>query len=198
MNALTRLLTTAAALLLVSGTANAGIGDVPEGEYKLEKTHAYLTFSYLHLGFSRPVVGFSSFEVALDLNQDDVSKSGLTVAVDPASVDTGVAKFDDHLKSDDFFDIENHSDISFVATSIEMTDDNALAITGDLTMKGITKPITLEATINKAANHPMRKTPTIGVSASGTLMRSDWDLGRYAPNVGDEVTLNIQVELIKS
>ena len=55
--------------------------------------------------------------------------------------------------------------------------------------------MTLEATINKAANHPMRGTPTIGVSATGTLMRSDWDLGKYAPNVGDEVTLNIQTEL---
>ncbi len=136
--------------------------------------------------------------MSLNLNQDDVTASKLMVSIDPASIDSGVEKFDDHLKSDDFFDIATHSDISFNATGIEMTGENTMTITGDLTMKGITKPITLDATVNKAANHPMRKTPTIGISASGKLMRSDWDLGRYAPNVGDEVTLNIQVELIKS
>ncbi|MEL7311098.1 MAG: YceI family protein [Pseudomonadota bacterium] len=198
MKATLQRLIAAAAALTLSGFASAGIGDIPAGEYELEKTHAYLTFSYLHLGYSRPVVGFSDFDVSLDLNQDDVSASALKVAVNPASVDTGVTKFDDHLKSDDFFDIANHTDISFSATSIEMTGENTLEITGDLTMKGITKPVTLEAIINKAANHPMRKTPTIGISASGQLKRSDWDLGKYAPNVGDEVTLNIQVELIKS
>ncbi|MEL7023336.1 MAG: YceI family protein [Pseudomonadota bacterium] len=198
MKATLQRLIAAAAALTLSAFASAGIGDVPAGEYKLEKTHAYLTFSYLHLGFSRPVVGFSDFDVSLNLDQSDVSASALSVAVNPASVDTGVPKFDDHLKSDDFFDVANHTDISFKATSIEMTGESTLQITGDLTMKGITKPITLDATINKAANHPMRKTPTIGISASGQLKRSDWDLGRYAPNVGDDVSLNIQVELVKS
>ncbi|MEL6214202.1 MAG: YceI family protein [Pseudomonadota bacterium] len=198
MKAINRLLVAATAAFTLTTTASAGIGDVPSGEYQLEKTHAYLTFSYLHLGFSRPVVGFSDFDVSLNLNQDDVTASKLMVSINPASIDSGVEKFDDHLKSDDFFDIAAHSDISFTATGIEMTGENTMTITGDLTMKGITKPITLDATVNKAANHPMRKTPTIGISASGKLMRSDWDLGRYAPNVGDEVTLNIQVELIKS
>ena len=198
MNSLPRSFAAIAAALSLSLTATAEIGDVPAGEYTLEDTHGYINFSYLHLGYSRPIVGFRSFEVMLDLNQDDVTASTLKVTVDPASVDSRVEKFDDHLRSDDFFDVDAFPTVTFVATGIEMTGENTMTITGDLTIKGITKPVTLEGVINKAANHPMRKTPTIGVSASGTLMRSDWDLGRYVPNVGDEVTLNIQVELVKA
>lgn len=178
--------------------AFAAIGDVPAGTYKLEPTHGYINFSYLHLGFSRPVVGFNDFDVTLELNQEDVSQSALTVDIDPNSIDSDVEKFNGHLKDDRFFNVAKYSEIQFVATDIEMTGDNTMDITGDLTVKGITKPVTLQGTVNKAANHPMRKTPTIGISASGTLLRSDWDLGLYAPNVGDEVTLNIQVELVHS
>lgn len=184
-----------AATLLTATTAFAGLADVPAGTYKLEKTHGYISFSYVHMGFSRPVVGFSSFDVTLDLNQEDVTASALTVDVDPASVTSRVEEFDGHLKGEKFFDIENHSDIQFVATGIEWTGDNTMAVTGDLTMKGITKSLTLDATVNNAGPHPFSKKPTIGISASATLNRSDWDLGRAVPVVGDEVTLDIQTEL---
>lgn len=117
------------------------------------------------------------------------------MVIDAASINSRVAKFDEHLNGDDFFDTANHPSISFDSTSVTKTGDNTFDVTGDLTIKGMTKPVTLAATINKAANHPMRKVPTIGISASTTLLRSDWGLGKFAPNVGDEVTIDIQVEM---
>lgn len=181
--------------LALANTAAAGLADVPAGTYKLESTHGYINFSYTHLGFSRPIVGFNSFDVTLELDKDDVSASSLEVDIDAASIDSRIEVFNGHLKSADWFNVEAHPDITFVATDIEMTGDDTMTVTGDLTIMGITKPVTLDATINKAGTHPFNKKPTIGVSATGTLLRSDWNLGKYAPAVTDEVELNIQVEL---
>ncbi|MFK8054071.1 MAG: YceI family protein [Woeseiaceae bacterium] len=185
----------AAAALFAASNVSAGLSEVPAGTYELEDTHGYISFSYLHLGFSRPVVGFDAFDVSLELNQDDVTKSALTVDVDPASVTSRVEAFDGHLKGDKFFDIANHSDIQFVATEIVVTGEDTMTVIGDLTIKGITKPLTLDATVNKAGTHPFSKKPTIGISASATLNRSEWDLGYAAPAVSDEVVLDIQTEL---
>ena len=87
--------------------------------------------------------------------------------------------------------------ISFESTGITMNSDTTASITGNLTIKGVTKPVTLEATLNKAAEHPMRKVPTVGLNATAKLMRSDWGLGEYVPMVSDEVDVVISVELIK-
>ena len=171
---------------------------VPSGTYVLEDTHGYITVSYSHLGFSTPHVGFNDFDVTVELNADEPAKSTLSVSVDPASVDSRVDDFDKHLRGADFFDVENHDAIAFEATAIEMTGASTAKITGDLTMKGITKPVVLDAVLNKAANHPMRNVPTLGLSASGKLMRSEWGLGKYAPAVGDEVSMDITVEMIKA
>ncbi|MEO0575361.1 MAG: YceI family protein [Pseudomonadota bacterium] len=186
------------AIVLASAFANtafAGLADVPAGNYELEKTHAYITFTYSHLGFSNPVVGFNDFDVALSLDNEDVSSSTLNVSIDPASIDSKVEKFDAHLKGDDMFDVAKFPSITFNATSIEMTGDNTMDVTGNLTMKDVTKQVTLKAVLNKAGTHPFSKKPTLGISASTKLMRKDWNLGYAVPAVGNEVTLNIQVEL---
>lgn len=196
MNTLKTLLVAPIAGLALAGPAGAGPLDaVPAGTYNVEPTHAYINFSYTHLGFSRPVVGFNDFDVTLELNQEDITASALQVKIDVASVDSRVEEYNGHLTSADWFDAATYPDITFVATDIEMTGDDTMAVTGDLTIKGITKPVTLDAKVNKAGPHPFNKKPTIGISASGTLKRSDWGLGKYAPAVTDEVELNIQVEL---
>jgi len=181
--------------LALTNTANAGLDDVPSGTYRLDPAHAYINFSYTHLGFSRPVGGFNDFDVILDLDNGNVGNSEIRVDIDAASIDSRVEEFNGHLVGSDWFNVADYPDISFVATDIAMTGDDTMAITGDLTIKGITRPVTLDARVNKAGMHPMNKKPTIGVSASGMLKRSDWDLGQYAPAVTDEVELNIQIEL---
>ncbi|MEM1230236.1 MAG: YceI family protein [Pseudomonadota bacterium] len=173
-----------------------GLG-VPAGAYEVEPTHAYITFSYSHLGFSTPHLGFDRFAVDLDLDPADLARSSLSVIVDAASVDSRVAEFDDHLKGPDFFAVAEHPEIRFTSTAIEMTGATKANITGDLTIKGVTKPVVLEARIDKAAMHPMLKKPVVGVSAFGTLSRSAFGLGKYVPAVGDEVELYITAELVK-
>lgn len=183
-------------LVLVSGLAQAAVG-VPSGAYSLESTHGYVTFSYSHLGFSRPQVGFNTFTVDLDLNAEDPAKSSVKVDIDANSIDSRVAEFDGHLKGDKFFATAANPSIAFVSTGIKMNSDTTASITGNLTIKGVTKPVTLEATLNKAAEHPMRKVPTLGLNATAKLNRSDWGLGEYVPMVGDEVDVIISVELVK-
>lgn len=169
--------------------------DVPSGEYGLDKTHAYITISYSHLGFSNPHVGFDSFDVNLSADSENPENSKVEVLIDATSVNSRVESFNGHLNGKHFFDTANFPAIIFKSTSIKSTGENTFNVTGDLTIKDITKPVTLAATINKAADHPMRKVPTIGVSATAKVSRSEWGLSRAVPNVGDEVTLMIEVEL---
>ncbi len=183
----------AATLAIASTTAAADLG-IPSGKYGLDKTHAYITFSYSHLGFSTPHVGFDSFDVAVDLDAKQLQKSSVNVTIDAASINTRVAEFDDHIKGEDYFDVEQFPQITFASTGIKMTGDNTARITGDLTIKGITRAVTLDATINKAGNHPFANKPTLGMSAQTKVSRTEWGLGRAVPMVGDEVTIDITVE----
>jgi polyisoprenoid-binding protein YceI len=182
-------------LLLAFALPVAAAINAPSGNYGLDKTHAYITLTYSHLGFSNPHLGFNDFDVKLQLNANEPHKSTFEVVIEAASVDSRVAEFDEHLVGERFFDVANHPKILFASRTITMTSDATATIVGDLTIKGITKPVTLEATLNKAAMHPMLKRPTLGVSAVGALRRSDWDLGYAVPMVTDEVQLYLSVEM---
>ncbi len=188
----------AASLLALALNASAGLSDVPSGQYGLDKPHGYITFSYSHMGFSNPHVGFNSFEVELNLDNESPENSTVNVTIDATSIDSRVDVFNGHLNGPNFFDTANHPTITFTSTSIEMTGEDTMNVNGDLTIKGVTKPVTLMAKINKAGNHPMRKMPWIGVEAEAKVSRSDWGLTRAVPTVGDEVTIWISVELPKS
>ena len=189
--------TLSATLLLASTPALADLANVPSGSYGLDKTHGYITFTYSHLGFSNPRVGFDAFDVALDLDSSEPENSTVEVIIDAASINSRVPEFDDHLNGDKFFDTGSFPSITFVSNEVERTGDDTFRIRGELTIKGMTKPVTLETTINKAASHPFNKKPTVGVSARTTILRSEWGLGSYAPAVSDEVTIEIEVELPK-
>ena len=170
------------------------LSSLPAGTYRLEPTHAYITLSYSHLGFSNPILRFTEFDATAELNPDDPAASTLSVTIDPASIDSAVEKFDEHLKSPDMFDVANHPEITFVATDIAVEGGSTGTLTGDLTMKGVTKPVTLDVTLNGAGEHPMNGADTFGISATGTLDRTEWDLGYAAPNVGEQVDLRIEAE----
>ncbi len=189
-----RSLTAVTALTLSLG-AYAELADMPAGEYALDKSHGYITFSYNHLGFSTPHVGFRDFDVELDLDSSDIENSKVNVMIDATSVDSRVDEFNGHLNGENFFDTATYPEITFVSTDIESTGDNTFDLMGDLTIKGQTHPVTLNATLQKAANHPMRKVPTIGVTAEGTVSRTAFDLSRAVPAISDEVNIRISVEL---
>ena len=183
-------------LLAVPFSASADLSTVPSGAYTLDSSHGYITFTYSHLGFSNPRVGFNSFDTKLELDSNDPESSTIGVTIDASSIDSRVAEFNKHLNGSDFFNTAEHPTITFESTKVEATGDSTFDVTGNLTILGTTKPVTLAATINKAANHPMRDVPTVGVSASATIKRSEWGLGAYVPAVSDEVGLSIEVELL--
>ena len=186
----------AVALLALPFSAAADLTGVPSGKYTLDSYHGYITFTYSHLGFSNPRVGFNRFDTELELDSSNPENSRVQVTIDASSIDSRVAEFNDHLNGDHFFNTAEYPTITFKSTKVEATGENTFDVTGDLTILGTTKPVTLATTINKAANHPMRNVPTVGVSASTKLMRSEWGLGAYVPAVSDEVELSIEVELL--
>jgi len=184
-----------ALLLGLTGSAIADLADVPSGEYGLDKGHGYISFSYSHFGYSNPHVGFNSFDLTLDLDSADPEKSSVEVVIDATSVDSRVENFNGHLNGGNFFDTANHPTITFKSTAFNSTSEDTFDVVGDLTIKGITQPVTLQATVNKAAEHPRKKTPIVGVDATATVSRSAFGMDRAVPNVSDEVTLYISVEM---
>lgn len=186
-------------LLVAVGSAHAAdLSAVPSGTYNADPTHSYITFSYSHLGLSNPVIAFDDFTVDMNLDSADPTKSMIMVTIDPASIVAGSDIWYDHLTGGDFFDTANNPEITFQSNSVEAAGDGAYKVAGDLTIKGESKPVTLDVTINAAMNHPMSGDPVVGMGGSAEILRSDFGMGKFAPNVSDEVSINVTAELVKA
>lgn len=164
------------------------------GTYTLDPTHTDVLVEWTHFGFSKPSAHFGITEGKLVYDADDASKSSVEVTIPVTAIDTFVPKLDEHLKGADFFDAGKFPTATFKSTSVAAAGTNKLTVTGDLTVKGITKPVTLDVTLNGAGEHPMAKKQAIGFSATGTIKRTDFGVGAYAPNVSDDVQLRITTE----
>jgi len=196
-NSMRKIVQTALAmtLLALAINAQADLSDVPSGEYGLDDHHGYISFTYSHIGFSTPHVGFRNFDANLTLDSENPQRSVIEVVIDTTSIDSRVDEFNGHLRGSNFFDTDNYPQATFKSTSIEASGDDTYDVTGDLTIKGMTKSVLLEATLNKAAMHPMRNVPTVGFSAETKINRSDFGMDRAVPAIGDEVTIYITVEM---
>ena len=172
--------------------------NITPGSYELDDRHSYLSFSYSHLGLSNPQIHFADFDVSLQLDGNDMSQSRVSITIYAASVDSAVPALDDDLKGADFFDVENYPEISFQSTAYEESSESSGRLTGNLSVRGVTKPVTLDVTINSAAMNPLNRREMIGFSATGSLKRSDFGLTVYAPMASDELSLEVQVELEKA
>lgn len=164
------------------------------GSYQLDPTHTDVLAQWTHFGFSQPSAHFGISEGVLVYDAADVTKSSVQVSIPMSALNSFVAKLDDHLKGADFFDAAKFPNASFKSTRVAAAGTNKLTVTGDLTLKDVTKPVTLEVTLNGAGAHPMSKLQTIGFSATATIKRSDFGVGAYAPNVSDAVQLRITTE----
>lgn len=189
---------TAAALAVASAFAFAPEAQAGGEKYVLDASHSQVLFSYNHLGFSTTWNMFSGFEGEIVFDQEDPAASSVSVAMPLKSFFTGWEGRFNHFMSPDFFDAKGDEMVTFASTAIEVTGDNTAKITGDLTLNGVTKPVVLDATLNQVGNHPTQNKPWAGFDATATLLRSDFDLGKFAPYVSDEVDVKISIEAMKA
>jgi polyisoprenoid-binding protein YceI len=192
--------------LLVSGVCMALAQLAPlsamADAYGFDKEHTKIVFVYNHLGMSNQYARFGAFDGDVDFTADKMDKSKVSITIDAASIDTDVAKLDEHLKSADFFDVEKHPKITFKSNEVRQTGAKSMQIVGDLTIKGKTKPVILDATFNYIGEHPLGKfikayagVQYASFSAKTRVRRSDFDVGQYAPLTSDTVDIIIETEL---
>lgn len=177
-----------------AATPAADAVQIASGTYKLDPSHTDVLVQWNHMGFSNPTAHFGNAEGTLVYDATDVTKSTVEVKLPLTGLNSFTAKFDEHLKSADFFDAAKFPAATFKSTKVESAGTNKLTVTGDLTIKDQTKPVTLDVTINGGGEHPMAKVPAAGFDATTTLKRSDFGVGAYAPNVSDEVKVRITTE----
>jgi len=186
-----------ATLAVVAGLSGAAFSAQAADSYKLDPTHTSVIFIVNHLGFSDYQGRFGGVTGELTLDREDPSASSATITIDLNQIDSGVEALDNHMKTADFFNVEEFPTATFTSTSVELVGDNAATVTGDLTLLGETKPLVLDVTLSGEGTHPMTGDEVVGFSADGVVTRTDYGMDFLVPGVGDEVTLQISSEFLK-
>jgi polyisoprenoid-binding protein YceI len=164
--------------------------------YQLDASHSQILFSYNHLGYSTTWGMFAGFDGDISLDIEDPAASSVSVSFPVTTMFTGWEARFDHFMSADFIDAT--SMVSFKSTSIEVTGETEAHISGELTLNGVTKLVVLDATMTQSGMHPMANQEWAGFDATTTLLRSDFNLGAYAPYISDEVDVRISIEAMKA
>lgn len=179
------------ALAAFAATAQAA----PE-TFVIDNSHTYPHFSYNHLGFSNQTHKFDKTSGTVVL--DRAAKTGsVDVTIDVASINTGYALFNEHIQAADFFDTANHPTITFKSSKMTFKGDQPVSVAGDLSIKGVTRPVTLAITNFKCMPHPMLKVDACGANATAEIKRSEFNMGKNVPYVSDAVTLSLPIEAVK-
>ncbi|HEX5338720.1 MAG TPA: YceI family protein [Gallionella sp.] len=165
--------------------------------YTVDPTHTYPHFSVSHLGFSVMQGRFDKTSGKITL--DRAAKSGsVEIAIDAASVSTGFAKRDDHLRSPDFFNVAEFPTATYKSSAVKFKGDVPASVEGNLTLLGVTKPVTLTIDAFNCGTNPMSKKDECGAAASAKIKRSDFGMKFALPNVGDDIKLVFEIEAIKN
>lgn len=164
--------------------------------YGVEPNHTFPRFSYTHLGFTTQLSRFDKTTGTVVYDKEGRAGS-VDIMIDTRSVSTGSALFNQHIQAEDFLDTAKYPNVTFKSTKVNFDGDKPVSIEGDLTMKGITKRVTLTVTRFLAAPHPIQKKDTIGADAYTIVKRTDFNMGKYAPAVSDEVRIDIAIEAMK-
>ena len=163
-------------------------------DYKIDPTHTATVFSWNHFGFSTPSANFTDIQGVIKVDNAKPANSSVEVTIPLSSVNTNVPALDKEFQEEAWFNAAKYPNITFKSTKVETKDKKNFKITGNLTIKGVTKPVVLDAVLNKQADHPMTKAPTIGFNATTSFDRSAFGIGNYVPNVGDKITVKITTE----
>ncbi|NGM85777.1 YceI family protein [Parapusillimonas sp. SGNA-6] len=163
--------------------------------FALDPDHTFPRFSYDHMGMSKQIMRFNKTTGSVVLDKK-AKQAQVDITIDMTSIDTGVEAFDDHIQGADFLDTAAYPTATFKSTKVHFNGDQPARIEGDLTIKGITKPVTLTITSFLNGPHPMLEKEAIGANATAVIKRSEFNAGKFVPAVGDDVTLDIALEAI--
>ena len=179
---------------LALSTLAAAASAAPQ-TYAIDSSHTFPRFSYSHFGYSTQLSSFgkTTGKVVLDA---EAKTASVEIVIDTKSVNTNFVDFNEHIQGEDFLDTAKYPTATFKSTKVVFAGDKPQSIEGLLTIKGVTKPVTLTVTSFQAMPHPMLKKPAIGANAFTVIKRSEFNAGKYAPYVGDEVRIDIAIEAI--
>lgn len=188
----------AASLLIAAPAAQAQITTTPAaaqaGTYKLDPAHGKITWSITHFGFSTYIGQFAHVDATLKIDPKAPTAASLDATIDTNSLGTLNAALDTHLKGKDFLDVAAFPTATFHATKLTMTGEKTADIAGDLTLHGVTKPVVLHASFMQAGTNPIDKKYEIGFAGSAEILRSEFGIKSYLPNISDKVTLTLEAE----
>ena len=166
--------------------------------YTFESNYTQGVARWLHLGFANPAMQFGQGEGTLEFDPADPGKASVTVAIPLTKFTTTVPDLDEHLRSDDFFDTAKYPTATFKSTRVERgAMPDRFKVTGELDLHGMKKPVVLDVKLNKIGVNPRNNLPSIGFEATTTLKRSDFGLGKYVPQVSDEIRIEITTEAVE-
>jgi polyisoprenoid-binding protein YceI len=164
--------------------------------YMIEPSHSMPRFEYSHFGYSLQLSRFDKISGSVTLDREK-HKGAVDVTIDAKSVNTGYALFNEHIQAEDLFDTGKYPVITYKSNKVKFDGEKVVSVEGDLTIKGITHPVTLSVNSFLCMPHPMVKKEACGVTATAKVKRSDFGMAKHVPYVGDEVVLTLPVEAIK-
>lgn len=191
----------AGAAMLTAAALAAGPAQAQMAVYTLDREHAVVAFLIDHIGYAATLGRFTGMEGTIEFDADALELGSVDITVDPATVFTDNDARDNHVRGGDFLDVEAHPAIRFTADGGEAQSEDTGTVTGTLEILGQRNPLTLDVTLNKIAEYPFgHQRQTVGISARGTLMRSDFGMTYGVENglVGDEVELIIEAEFVRA
>jgi len=164
---------------------------IPAGTYAVDPNHTQVGWRVSHMGFTNYAGGFSDVSGTLQLTPKDPAAAKLTIKIPVASVTTTSGKLTDELKGDQWLDGGKYPEMTFVSTKVAPAGKDHAKVTGDLTLHGVTKPVTLDVTLIGAGVNPLDKKMTVGFEATGVVRRSEFGVKTYLPLIGDDLHLTI-------
>ncbi len=164
--------------------------------YHFDKSHTNIMWFVNHIGFSNSMGQFMDFDGQIILNHDNPDQSSVRITFKTASIMTGLPKFDEHLKSDEFFNVKKYPTASFTSTKVTLIEDNRATVDGNFTLLGVTKALTLKVRFNKRAMDIQKNIMRTGFSVKTTVKRSRWGMKKYLPLVSDDVIIRIEAEAL--
>ncbi|WP_413741489.1 YceI family protein [Sodalis sp. RH15] len=182
--------------VVIAFGALSGFARAETQTYVMDPAHTSVVFSWNHFGFSNPTADFSNVTGNIVLDDKHITQTKVDVTIPIDSVDTHVQKLTEEFKGKDYFDQATYPQATFHSTKIVSEGAHKYKVYGDLKIKDITKPVILNAVLNKIGQHPMEKKQAVGFNATTTIKRSEFGLDKYVPMVSDAVVITISTEAL--